>query len=70
MKSVYDRLFETWGENEGEAWPHEIGETIDHLREESGIEDPSAFFEGVAVAFPICLLLWFLIYLGIRAIWF
>jgi len=59
-----------WEETCVDLWDDGLEDTQGLMRRESELESPASFFEGVAVAFPICLFLWFLIYLGIRQVFY
>ena len=63
-------MYKTWEEMQIDLCADGFEETKEFMRTDSEKESPSSFFEGVAVAFPVCLFLWFLIYLGIRQIFF
>ena len=70
MYNSVDNMYKTWEETGVDLWDGGIEQTKEPMGTELEEESPSSFFEGVAVAFPICLFLWFLIYLGIRQIFF
>ncbi len=70
MYSSTDNMYEMWEETCVDLWDDGLEETQGLMRRESELESPTCFFEGVAVAFPICLFLWFLIYLGIRQVFY
>jgi hypothetical protein len=70
MYNSVDNMYKTWEETDVDLWDEGFQETKEIMRTDLEKQSPSAFFEGVAVAFPICLFLWFLIYLGIRQILF
>jgi len=70
MYNSVDKMYETWEQIQIDLWKDGFEETKELMRTDLEKENPSCFFEGVAVAFPICLFLWFLIYLGIRQIFF
>jgi hypothetical protein len=70
MYNSVDKMYKTWEQMQIDLWEDDFEETKELMRTGLEKENPSSFFEGVAVAFPICLFLWFLIYLGIRQIFF
>jgi len=70
MYNSIDKMYTTWEETDVGLWGDGFEKTKELMRTDLEKESPSSFFEGVAVAFPICLFLWFLIYLGIRQIFF
>jgi len=70
MYNSIDKMYKTWDEIRIDLWEDGFEETKELMRTDLEKESPSTFFEGVAVAFPICLFLWFLIYQGIRQILF
>ena len=70
MYRTCEKMYKTWDEMEAEVWRGGLEETRELLGTKLEVESPTSFFEGVAVAFPVCLFLWFLIYLGIRQIFF
>ena len=70
MYRTCEKMYKMWDEMEAEVWRGGLEETRELLGTKLEGESPTSFFEGVAVAFPVCLFLWFLIYLGIRQIFF
>ena len=70
MYNSVDKMYKMWEETDVDFWDDGLEATEERMRTDLEKESPSSFFEGVAVAFPICLFLWFLIYLGIRQIFF
>jgi hypothetical protein len=70
MYNSVDKMYKTWEQMQIDLWEHGFEETKELMRTDLEKESPSSFFEGVAVALPICLFLWFLIYQGIRQILF
>jgi hypothetical protein len=70
MYNSIDNMYKTWEETNIDLWDDSLEETKELMRTDLEKESPSSFFEGIAVAFPVCLFLWFLIYLGIRQIFF
>jgi hypothetical protein len=70
MYNSVDKMYKIWEEMDVDFLGDGLEATEELMRTDLEKESPSSFFEGVAVAFPICLFLWFLVYLGIRQIFF
>ena len=70
MYRTCEKMYKVWDEMGAEVWRDGLEESREPLGTNLERESSTSFFEGVAVAFPVCLFLWFLIYLGIRQIFF